>query len=305
MIGSLEYILTSGILLSVPLLLCSLGELINQRTGILNLGIEGIMLIGAFVGYVGAFYFGSLGGFVFGAIIGGVMGLLMGVVSIKLRASQPLAGFGIYFLGWGLSTYFFRLFIGGKPFAPEISTLASLKIPFLNDVPVIGKILFTQNLVVYLSIIFAIICGIILFHSKYGLRIISVGEKPEVADSLGINVYHTRYLSVIFGGVMAGLAGAYLPLTAGVFAENMTAGRGWICIAIVAFSQWNPYKVIFGALLFSTVDALQLHLQAIGISIPYQFLLMLPYILTILALFIMARRGISPPAALTVPYARK
>lgn len=291
--------------LAVPIALAALGEIFAERSGVLNLGVEGIMLMGAFTGFWAAYYTGYLwSGVLFGIITGGVMGLLMAFMSVTLRADQVVSGLGIYYLGWGLSYVLYRIAFGTSIVTPKVEGFGTIHIPVLSQIPIIGPILFQQNILVYLTIILIPVCAIVLFRSTFGLKIRATGEKPEAADTAGINVNRTRYLCVILGGVLAGLAGAYLTLALDkMFMENMTLGRGFIAIAIVYFGKWNPYRTFGGALLFGGAYSLQFWLQSAGVVIPYELLQMLPFILTIGVLTLVARKAYEP-AALGIPYKR-
>lgn len=291
--------------IAVPFLLAALGETISQRSGVLNLGVEGMMLMGAFSSFVGAYFTGSLWlGVFLGMIIGGLMGLLMAFMSVTLRANQVITGVIINIFSWGLVAYLTRVIFRASYIAAPVS-FEPINIPVLSQIPVLGPILFQHNILVYLAIIFTPLTSFVLMRTTLGLKIRAVGENPQAADTLGVNVYAIRYLCVIFGGVMAGLGGTFLSLAyQNVFAEYMIGGRGWIAVALVIFGTWNPYKVFGGALLFGSINAFQLRLQAVGVKIPYEYLLMLPYILTIIALILIVRRKVGAPASLAVPYKR-
>ncbi len=292
--------LASTIRLASPILLAALGEIFGQRSGILNLGIEGIMLMGALGGIVGAAFTNNIWlGIILGTVSGVAMGLLMAFLSVTFRVNQVLSGLSIYYLGLGLSTFLYR------PFAPlRVTPLEPVSIPLLSQIPVIGPALFQQDALAYLTLILVPVFGIVLFRTTFGLKVKAVGENPKAADTLGINVYRTRYLCVILGGALAGLAGAYLPLAlTGIFFEGMTVGRGFIAVAIVYFGKWSPYRTLVGGLVFGGAFALQIKFQALGVAIPYQFLLMLPYILTVVVLVIVSRKA-RGPASLGIPYER-
>lgn len=294
----------STIRLAVPILSATLGEIFSQRSGVLNLGIEGMMLMGALGGFLGAHFTGSLWlGVLFGMIIGGLFGLIHAFFSVTLGVNQMLSGIGLYMLGWGLSSFLFRAIFGLSP-VTRLEGFSAIHIPILSQIPILGPILFQQNILVYLIILLVPLFTIILFRTTIGLKIRAVGENPMAADTLGISVFRIRYLCVIFGGMLAGLGGAYLVLAEiGVFTNQMTAARGWIAVALVIFSKWKPSWALIGALLFGLANAMQLRFQALGIAFPYQFLLMLPYILTITALILLYRRA-ERPGALTRPYKR-
>ncbi len=296
-------IFAAAVRMATPILFAVLGELFAERSGILNLGLEGTMILGAFAGFMGTFYTGNIWfGVLAGIMTGMLLGLLMGVMSIRLRLNQAVAGIAITLFGLGLSTFLFRVVFGIFLIPPTIERFKPIQIPLLCQIPVIGPIFFQHNLLVYIVLLMVPVSSIILFKTTIGLKIRSVGENPRAADSLGVNVYNVRYLCIILCGALAGLGGAYLPLAElGVFTEGMSAGRGWIAIAIVIFGKWVPSRILLGTILFSTIDSLQLRLQAVGFAIPYQFLVMLPYVITIVIIAAAYKRA-GAPSALTIPY---
>lgn len=289
-----------------PLLFGTVGEIYAERSGVLNLGVEGMMAIGALIAFMTSFYTGNIGlAIAFAMIAGGLLSLIHAFLSTSMRANQIVSGLAITILGLGLSGFLGKPMIGMT--APR---LAAFPIPILADVPIIGPILFSQDVLVYTSILSALVLWFVLFKTRPGLNARSVGENPAMADSLGLNVYLIRYVCVLLGGVMAGLAGAYLSLMyTPLWIEGMTAGRGWIVIALTIFATWNPLRALLGAYLFGGVYALQFRLQAIGIATQTpQFLLMLPYITAIVGLVLISleavKRRIGVPAALGLPYVR-
>ncbi len=294
--------LSGGVGLGTPLLLAALGEIFAERSGILNLGIEGTMLAGAFLGFWAAFISGNLWfGIIAGMVVGGLIGLLMGILSVSLRANQIVSGMAITLLGIGLSIFLNKALFGMS--VPSVESFKSIEIPLLSQIPVLGMF-FNQNILVYIGLILVPICSIVLFRTTLGLRIRAVGENPEAADSLGISVYQVRYLCIIIGGIMAGLAGAYLSLGyLSMFTEGMSAGRGWIAVVIVIFCRWTPRYAFLGALLFGFVDAFQIRLQLQWIEVPAQLFFVLPYLVAIVVLVLTYGRQ-RPPAALCVPYKR-
>lgn len=287
---------------AMPYLYAGLGELFDQTSGCYNLGVEGTMLMGAF----GAFYVvkttGSLGlGILTAAMIGILMGLLMSVISVTLKAAQGISGIGMTMFGTGLSSLLFKTMLGGT--VVGIDGFKNIRIPLLADIPYIGEALFDHNLMVYLAYIMVPLSSIILYKTTLGLKIRAVGQNPQAADTLGVKVNQIRYLCICFGSMMAGIAGAtYSIANINLFQEKMTNGTGYIAVALVYFSGWKPKGVLLGALLFSFVNALQLRMQVLGINIPSDIAMMLPYILTILVLIFVKSRD--APAALGVPYER-
>ncbi|PID86669.1 MAG: branched-chain amino acid ABC transporter permease [Chloroflexi bacterium] len=298
-------VLAASIRLATPLLLAALGEIFTERAGILNLGVEGIMLMGALSGFLGAYWTSSLWlGVVAGMVTGLLFGLLMGFMSITAKSNQVVAGLGITILGSGLSTLLFRLTFGLRSTPPSLEIFPTLSIPLLSKIPWLGPILFEHNILVYLALLLVPISSLILYRTRLGLAIRAVGENPDAVDTRGLNVSQIRYLSVMLGGALAGLGGSYLVLgSLGLFWTQMTAGRGFIAIAVVVFSKWDPARALLGALVFGLASALQISLQTLSVPIASELLLMLPYIITILVLVSVSRRA-EFPSAFAVPYYR-
>ncbi|MBP7962125.1 MAG: ABC transporter permease [Caldilineaceae bacterium] len=292
----------SGIRLATPYLFAALGEVFAQRSGVLNLGVDGIMLMGAFSAFYVVFTTGSPWlGVLAAIIVGGVMGLLMAVVSVTMQAEQGISGIGLYLFGLGLSSLLFKTMIGS---VESVTGFQRIFIPIISDLPVIGEIFFRHNILVYLAYLAVPISWYVLNKTTLGLKIRAVGHNPEAADSLGVSVNGVRYFTLILGGALAGLAGASLSIgLLNVFQENMTNGLGFIAVALVYFGGWRPVGVLGGALLFSTVNALQLWVQVLNLPIPSDLAVMMPYVLTIVALAF-AVRQVQQPAALTKPYER-
>jgi len=298
-------LLSATLRLATPIIFAALGEIFTERSGILNLGVEGIMLMGAFAGFWGAYETGNLWlGVLLGMVVGGLMGLLMGFMSVTLRVDQVISGMGIYFLGLGLSSFLYRIAFGIRTVPPTIEGFGETPLPLLSRIPILGPILFRQGIPVYAAMVLVPLSVILLYRTTLGLKIRAAGENPRAADTLGVNVFLVRYLCVILGGVLVGLGGVVLSTAhLKMFWENMTIGRGFIAVAIVYFGKWHPYRTFAGALLFGGAYALQLWFQALGAPVPHQLLLMLPYILTI-AVLAMVARGAKGPAALGTPYKR-
>ena len=296
-------IISSGIRLATPYLFAAIGEMFGQRSGVLNLGVEGQMLLGAFTAYYVVLKTGNLFLAILAAIaVGALMGLAMGFVTIRLQATQGIAGIGFYLFGMGMSNLLFQKLIG---VVENIKGFSVIKIPVLGDIPVIGEILFQQNLLVYLAFLLVPIAWFILNKTTLGLKIRAVGENPEAADSLGVSVIGVRYFTVILGGILSSIAGASLSVALlNVFQQNMTAGQGFIAVALVYFGSWRPFGILAGALLFSMVNALQLWIQVLGIPIPSELAVMMPYILTILVLTLSLSKG-KGPSALTKAFERE
>lgn len=300
--GVLLGIFATGIRLATPYLLAALGEMFTQRSGIYNLGLEGVMLMGAFFGFYVTWISGSpYLGLVVAMLVGGLMGAVMGFVSITLKAEQGISGIGLFLLGWGLSGLFYRLYVGG---ITNIHGLEPVPLPLLSYIPVLGQALFSHTVVVYLAFLLVPVCWVVLFKTNWGLKVRAVGTTPQAADTLGVSVSSIRYQCLILGSMMAGLAGAALTVgNTHMFADNITAGRGFIAVALVYFGRWSPWGIMAGALLFSMADSVQLWVQVLGIDFPYELAVILPYVATIFALAMTFGR-IWAPAALGRPYER-
>lgn len=300
-------ILHSGIRLATPYLYAAIGEMFGQRAGVLNLGVDGIMLMGAFFGFYAVYQTGNVWIGVAAAIVVGIlMGLLMAVVSITFQAEQGISGIGLYMFGLGLSSLLFKTMLGTIEGVQGFSELKFQITPnfSLFDIPILGPIFFNHSVLTYGAFLLVPIAAFILNKTTWGLKIKAAGQNPEAADSLGVNVTTVRYMAVIFGSALAGLAGASLSISLlNIFQENMTNGMGFIAVALVYFGSWRPYGVLAGALLFSIVNALQLWAQVLNLPIPSDVAVMLPYLLTIIVLALPFRRA-SQPAALTRPFTR-
>ena len=298
-------ILASGIRLATPYLYAALGEALGQRSGVLNLGVEGQMLLGSFAAFYVVLITGNLWlGVLAAIIVGAAMGLAMAYVTINLNAEQGISGIGFYLFGLGMSDLLFQKMVGN---VETVQGFPPIYIPVLSDIPVIGKIFFSQNIMVYGAYLLVPIALFILNKTTLGLKIRSVGENPDAADSLGVSVARTRYFTVTLGGILSGIAGASLSIALlNVFQQNMTSGMGFIAVALVYFGAWRPLGVLGGALLFSMVMALQLWVQvkAGNAFIPSDIAVMMPYVLTILVLVISASK-VRAPSALTKPFERE
>jgi general nucleoside transport system permease protein len=305
-------IIHSGIRLATPYLFASLGETFDQKSGVLNLGVEGIMLMGAFSGFYTVYVSGNLWlGVIVAGIVGAIFGLIMAVVSITFQAEQGISGIGLFMLGVGLSSLLFKTMLGtvqGVKGFPDLDfCLSSLGINSdfcLANIPIIGDIFFGYSILTYLAFALVPISRWVLNSTTWGLKIRAVGQNPEAADSLGVSVNRMRYQAVMLGGLMAGIAGASLSISLiNIFQENMTNGMGFIAVALVYFGGWSPLGVLAGSMLFSSVSALQLWVQVLALNIPSDVAVMMPYLLTIIALALPLRRA-GQPAALTKPYQR-
>jgi simple sugar transport system permease protein len=304
--ASISELIAAIISLSVPMAFAALGEVISERAGVINLGTEGVMLVGAISAFYVSFFFGSnLVGVLLGAAGGALLGLVMAFISISLKQDQILSGLGIYFLGVGLSGFLYEASFGQVGTTIRITGLPQLPIPILSQIPVIGDSIFSQDIIEYLAFVTLILVIIVVGRTTFGLNIRAVGENPSAADTLGVSVTKIRYAAVIIGATLAGVGGAYLALSSHAFqAENITAGRGFIAVAMVYFGKWRPARAFFGTFLFGAAYLLGAFFQVVGSVIPYYFLLMVPYVLTLVVLVGIAR-GARPPSALGVPYKRE
>jgi simple sugar transport system permease protein len=296
-------ILASGIRLATPYLYAAIGETFSQRSGVLNLGVEGQMLLGAFAAFYVALITGNLWLGLFAAlIVGGLMGLAMAFVTVNLRAQQGISGIGFYLFGLGMSDLLFQKLQGT---VVTIDGFSKTSIPVLSAIPGLGDIFFKQSILVYGAYLVVPLAWFVLNKTTLGLKIRSVGENPDAADSLGVSVARIRYFTIIMGGALSGIAGASLSISLlNVFQENMTSGLGFIAVALVYFGAWRPAGVLIGALLFSMVNSLQLWIQVLSIPIPSDIALMMPYLLTILVLVVSVSR-VRAPSALTRPFERE
>ncbi|MDX1342669.1 ABC transporter permease [Reinekea sp. G2M2-21] len=269
-----------------PLLLVALGELVCEKSGVLNLGQEGMMLMGAVVGFIAAFYSGNVYlGFAMAACAGIAMSLVFGFVAVTLNANQVATGLALTIFGTGLSA-----FIGASFEGKTITALPTLAVGFVETIPLIGRPLFAQDAMVYFSWILFIAIYLFFKQGRGGLKVRAAGENPTVGSNLGLPVLKIRYLSIMFGGAMAGLAGGYLSLAyTPLWTENMTAGRGWIALALVVFASWRVGRIMLGAYLFGFASIMHLVLQGFGLSISSNLLATLPYVATIVVLVFLSK----------------
>jgi len=304
--ASISELIAAIISLSVPMAFAALGEVISERAGVINLGTEGVMLVGAISAfYISFFFHSNLVGVLLGAAGGALLGLIMAFISISLKQDQILSGLGIYFLGVGLSGFLYEASFGQVGSTIRITGLPQLPIPILSQIPVIGDSVFSQDIMEYLAFVTLILVIIVVSRTNFGLNLRAVGENPSAADTLGVSVTKIRYAAVIIGATLAGIGGAYLVLSSHAFqAENITAGRGFIAVAMVYFGKWRPARAFFGTFLFGAAYLLGAFFQVVGSIIPYYFLLMVPYVLTLVVLVGIAR-GARAPSALGVPYNRE
>lgn len=295
--------LTSGIRLATPYLYAGLGETLSQRSGVLNLGVDGQMLMGAFAGFYVVFRTGNLGlGLLAAFAVGAAMGLGMAFISVTLRAEQGISGIGVYLFGLGLSELLFQELIGT---VETVSGFRPVAVPVLSSIPIVGPILFNHNILVYGAFLLVPVAWFVLNKTTFGLNIRAVGENPAAADSLGVSVARVRYATVTLGGALSGIAGASLSIAVlNVFQHNLTNSLGFIAVALVYFGGWRPWGLLAGALIFSMVNALQAWVQTLGIPVPSEIAVMMPYVLTIVVLAASVQR-VRPPSALTKPFVRE
>jgi len=290
----------------VPYVLAAQGTMLGGRTGLFSVSQEGIMLVGASVGFLGAYLYGSLVyGIILAALAGSLFGLALAYFTTTLKMNQFVIGLALFFFGLGLSTLFPKLVIGVTLQPPLIPTLKNVPIPGLSQIPILGDIFFNQNWMVYFAVVLSIFLYYLLYKTGFGMELRSVGENPKAADSLGVNVSLMRYGTAIVGGMLMGLAGAYLPMVyTGTFTQGMVQGRGWIAICLTFFGGWRPDLILLGSLFFAGVEVFALRAQIARFGVPYQFLLTLPYIATLLVM-VFASRRLRPPAFLGQNYDRE
>lgn len=301
----LQSILTATWRMATPILYAAVGEVFTERAGVLNIGLEGIMLIGAFAGYSAAYESGSLILGLLAAILSGILsGLLFALFTVTIKANQIVVGAAFNMIGMGFTGFLYRAFYAESGRVLSMKTFQPLEIPFLSSIPFFGEVLFKHNVMVYATLLVVPLAAFVLYKTAFGLSIRSVGEHPKAADTVGINVFRTRYLSIIIGTSMAAIGGSFLVLAyADQFVEGIVTGRGFIALAVVVFGGWSPWGAMGASLLFGIFYALQLRFQAMqNVIIPYQFLQMLPYLVTVLVLVGLTRRRARAPKALGVPY---
>lgn len=303
-VGFLTGLIAATIRFAIPVLIAGLGETISQLSGVFDLGIEGSLLAGAFGGFTVALLTGNAWlGVLAGMLVGAIAGLSLSFMAVTLRADQAISGAMIGSLGIAFSGFFLNV-IYGSGFAFSEVTFEPISIPVLSEIPIIGSALFQHNIMVYLSLLLVVVITYVLYRTMFGLKLIAVGENPRAADTQGVNVYLIRYISVIIGGMLIGMAGSYMTLAyLPILHVDVIAGRGFMALALVSFGRWDPRKLLAGTLMFSFVDAFQIRLQNLNVGIPANFLAMLPYILTMVILI--SARGSKTPKSLGRPYKRE
>ncbi len=307
MTETLILLMATAVTAGTPLLFAGLGELLCEKSGNLNLGVEGMMLVGAVSGFAVAYSTSNPWlGVVAAMLAGGMLALVHAFLTVTLRASQVVSGLALTLFGTGLSSFIGKSYVG----LPLANPFQAIHVPVLGDIPAIGKIVFEHDILVYLGYALTIIVGIYIYRTRWGLSLRAVGENPAAADAMGVPVFWYRYVHVWLGGVLAGLGGAYLSLAyVPTWLENMTAGRGWIAVALVIFATWRPGRLLVGAYIFGGLDVLGFRLQSIGVTVSPFFLKMLPYIFTVVVLIFITRsvvkKHVGAPGGLGVAYDRE
>lgn len=297
---------SSVIMLATPTLLAALGIVFSERAGIVNIGTEGMMLVGALTGVIGSFVTGSVW---YGVLIAMLVTMLFSAIfaffTVIIKADQTVIGTGLNILAAGLTITVNRAMFGASTSPPQIESFTKLPIPFLSSIPFLGKVLFSQPVPVYIALLLVPLAWFVMFRTNVGLKLRAVGEHPRACDTVGINVARTRFISILYSGLMAGFAGAFVSMgQLSFFTEGMIAGGGFMALAAVVFGNYTPVGVLGASLVFGVSNAVMYQLQALNTGIPYQFLLMLPYLITILALCGLIRRS-NKPASSAVPYVKE
>ena len=293
--------LAAIIRIATPLAFATLGEMLSERSGVLNLGIEGIMLLSAMTGFTAAYYSGNLWvGVLVAAATGALMGAVHAIFTVGLGLSQHVCGIGITLFCTGLAYFLFRLLFQDSSNPPTVTSFETFSVPILSGIPIIGPAVFNQFTLTYIVMIAVPVMAFVLYRTPWGLNLRMAGENPRAADAAGVSVMAIRFQAVILGGAFMGVAGAFLTMAQfNTFTFGVISGRGWIAIALVVFGRWDPLKCAGAALLFAFIDALQLRLQTAGVGhVPYEVFLALPFVFTIVAMAIMSRNAAAPPALL-------
>jgi ABC-type uncharacterized transport system permease subunit len=301
-------VLSATIRIATPLLLAATGELVVEHSGIWNMGVEGTMLVGAFFGFLIAHQTGSLWiGVTAAMIAGAVMSLVIVFMASTLKLDQFVIGMALNLFASGITLFLFRAIYQevGAASKPTIEPFNEVMVPLLSRIPFVGEILFSHRILTYVAFLMVPVVSFFLYRTKHGLIIRSIGENPRAADMKGLNVAKYQYAAVIFGGLMSGAGGAFITLgSTGLFIQEITAGRGWLAIVIVIAGNWKPGRILLAALAFALLDAFQLHVQGIGVQIPHQILLALPYVLAVVVMMTNRARS-AVPASLAIPYIRE
>jgi len=291
---------------AMPIFAAAIGETVDQAAGTLNLGVEGMMLMGAVIGLLVDYYTHNLVlAFLAAGFIGLAFSVIHGIVSITMKLDQVVSGTALWFIGWGISGVIYASIFGISSTPPTVLTLRAVYIPYLSSIPFFGKFIFGEDPMAYILVVLLIVIQYFLFHTKQGLNLRTVGNDPRVAEIMGVNPILYRYAALLFGGFMAGIGGAYLTLViVGSFYFDMTAGIGFIAVALVYFGKWNPWRVFAGTLIFGAVYVFYLMMESIYPAIPYDFYQMLPYLATLVMILVIGARA-KAPTALTLPYIKE
>lgn len=303
----LSYFLAAMVRMATPLLIAALGLAVAERAGMMNIGGEGVMLMGAFAAYAATRLLGSYWLGVLFAIVASVLLItVFAVVTITYKAEQVVVGAAINMLGAGITSVVYRklFYKAGEGISGMmVDSFPSLPIPLLSEIPILGPMLFNHNIIVYFGFFLVFALWFIMKKTSLGLEIVACGEHPEAADSLGINVIRMRYATTIFSGVLMGIAGAYLSIAqTNAFGEDMTGGKGYIALAVVILGKWDPIGILAGAAVFGGANALQMTVQNLGIGIPNNIIMMIPYLVTVLAVLLVSKKRVGAPSAQGVPY---
>jgi ABC-type uncharacterized transport system permease subunit len=305
-LAALTAVLGAAVRIATPLLLAALGEAVSERAGVLNVGIEGIMALGALTGFVVAYLSDYLWiGFGAALLTGALAGLAFAILTVILGADQVATGIVANFFWLGVANLVYRSMFNGAHTIPAVKSMRPFKLPYLSDIDVVGRALFSHTVIVYLAFLMVPVCWFLLQRTVWGLDVRAVGENPGAADTAGIDIWRVRVLAVMVGGAFAGVAGATLSIAQlGAYLDNMTGGRGFVALAVVVFGGWNPWRIAGACLIFGGAEALQLRMQAIGVPVPSALLVSVPYVLTIVVIAIFASTA-SYPAAMNIPYLRR
>ena len=302
----LEYMIGTNIRIAMPLLLAALGELYMEKSGVINVGIEGFMLVGALAGSLGSYYFNNVWmGAILALLICGIFGAIYSFLVVTHKSTQVIIGIAMNIFSLGITSFIYRMFMKGKTHTLSIPSFKDISIPLFSEIPILGDSLFNQPILVYLTLLMVLFSQHFFYKTYMGLKVRSVGENPKAADTAGVNVFYTRYIMVIIGAMLQGLGGVFLATyVLKFFSEGMVAGRGFIALAIVIVGNWTPWGVLVASLFFALGGALHNFLQVNYPGIPYQFLSMLPYILTIVVLVGFMGKSTSPMAN-AMPYVKE
>ena len=305
MLLTVTLLLAASLRIATPLALAGIGEAISEKSGVLNIGLEAIMLMGAFFSFIVTFFTGNL---VLGLFAGMAAGVLVSMVhalfSINFKVDQTIVGLALNFTVLGLTSFLFLIVFGGAAMLPSIPTFQAVSIPVLSQIPVIGLVFFYQNIFVYITLISIVLVSVVFYKTEWGVNLLAVGEHPQAADTVGINVFATRYLACMLNGIFGGMAGSYFTLARlGFFMENITTGRGFIALVTVILGRRNPVGIFIAAMVIGFSEALQFNLQTMGFPVPSQVFIMFPYVVAVLVLLFSIGKSTNP-SALGVPYER-